>query len=141
MKVVIDTNVLIAGLLKDSIVRQILFFNHVDFYLPDKAIEELKKHKSDLLEKSDLSSEEFGFVIDTLLEKMTIVSKEVIKPFMEKSEEIMKGIDVADSAFIATALSIGADGIWSFDNHFKEQKEVSIISVEDLMKTLDEVRG
>jgi predicted nucleic acid-binding protein len=48
----------------------------------------------------------------------------------------MKDIDIKDSSFIATALSIKADGIWSYDNHFKEQEAILVLDAKDLLPYL-----
>ena len=41
MKIVIDTNVLMAGLIKNSIVRTILFSKNIEFFLPEYSINEM----------------------------------------------------------------------------------------------------
>src|SRR3989344_2868076 len=132
MRIVLDTNVLIAGLLKDSIVRNILLYKDIKFFLPEEAIEEINKHKDELIEKSGYCLTEFEEILNFLLKKIILVSKEMIKLQLEKAEYIMKDIDIADSSFIATALSINADGIWSFDKHFIKQKVVKIFYIEDI---------
>ena len=134
MRIVLDTNVLIAGLLKDSIVRNILLYKDIKFFLPEEAIEEINKHKDELIEKSGYCLTEFEEILNFLLKKIILVSKEMIKLQLEKAEYIMKDIDIADSSFIATALSINADGIWSFDKHFIKQKVVKIFYIEDIIK-------
>ena len=137
MIVVIDTNVFMAGLLKDSIVRQILFFNNIKFFLPENAISEINKYKGDLIKRGNYTENEFNKLFGLLLERVILVQKETISPFVKKSKEIMKDIDIDDSTFIATALAINADGIWTFDKHFKQQAKVKVISTKDLIKTLD----
>ena len=44
----------------------------------------------------------------------------------------MENIDFTDAPFIACALAISADGIWSFDKHFLRQKVVGVLTIEDL---------
>jgi len=43
MKIIIDTNVIIAGMLKDSIVRFIIYSSNFKFFLPKYAIFEIRK--------------------------------------------------------------------------------------------------
>jgi len=133
MKVIIDTNVLMAGLLKDSIVREILLSRYVEFFLPDFSIEEVEKHKKDLMDKGDYTEEEFDKLFSFLLENMKVVSKKEIKPFMVKAEEVMRDIDIKDASFIAAALAIDADGIWSYDEHFKQQEKVRVFDIRDMI--------
>lgn len=42
MKLVIDTNVLISALLKNSVTREILLFPSLEFLLPEYALEEAR---------------------------------------------------------------------------------------------------
>jgi predicted nucleic acid-binding protein len=55
------------------------------------------------------------------------------KPFREKALKIMESIDKKDAPFIALALSIPVDGIWSDDKHFKQQKTIKIFTTKDLI--------
>ncbi len=133
MKVVLYTNVLMAGLLRDSTVRSIIILSSVDFFLPEYSISEIKKYESYLLDKSGYSLEEFKKLMNFLLEKIKIIEKEEIKPFMKQAEEIMRYIDINDSSFIATALAINADGIWSLDNDLKRQEAVRVFNTKDFL--------
>ena len=42
-----------------------------------------------------------------------------------------------DVSFIALALSIDNDGIWSEDKHFKKQDRVKVFTTEELMKEIE----
>src|SRR3989338_4651185 len=133
MKVVLDTNVVMAGLLKDSIVREILLFSSVSFFLPELALKELEKYKVDLCEKSGYSSEEFDLLVHSLLKKINLVSEAQMREYMFKADSIMKDIDAKDSSFIAAALAVNADGIFSFYEHFKKQNEIKVFGTKDLV--------
>lgn len=136
MRVVIDTNVLMAGLLKDSVVRTVLLSRNISFFLPEHALSEIKKHENELLTKSGYHKGELKFLLNSLLQNIKVVPQKMIKNFMEKAELIMKDIDIKDSSFIATALVIKADGIWSYDNHFKEQNVIPVLDIKDLFPYL-----
>jgi predicted nucleic acid-binding protein len=45
MKLVIDTNIIISGLLKQSITRKILLSEFFEFYLPEIVMKEVKKYR------------------------------------------------------------------------------------------------
>ena len=134
MKIVIDTNILMAGLLKNSIVREILLSKNIDFFIPYQAIEEIKKYKKYLCKKSSYNEEEFEILLNYLLENIKTVPKIKIKAYMAEAEKIMKIIDINDSSFIATCFSINADGIWSFDKHFQKQNEIKIFDIKEVIK-------
>ena len=50
--------------------------------------------------------------------------------------ELISVIDEKDVPFIALALSIKNDGIWTNDKHFKKQKKIKIFTTQDLIKLL-----
>ncbi|MEK6906243.1 MAG: PIN domain-containing protein [Nanoarchaeota archaeon] len=134
MKVVIDTNILMAGLIKDSIVREILISRNIEFFLPEKAIEEIRKYQRELCKKAEYTKKEFERLFSYLLYNLKIVSKNKIKPYMKKAEKIMEKIDVDDSSFIATCLAINADGILTFDKHFKRQNIIKVLNIKEIIK-------
>ena len=134
MKIVIDTNILMAGLLKDSTVRRLLVSKKIDFFIPSYAVSEIRKYKNYLLKKSRCNKEDFEFLLNSLLENIKIVPEELIKPHIAQADFIMKDIDLNDSIFIATYFAVDADGIWSFDKHFKEQKEIKIFNINEIIK-------
>lgn len=133
MKVVIDTNVLMAGLISDSTIRRLLISGKATFYLPEFALEEVEKYKEDLKEKSGCSEEEFQKLKEFLLERIITVPKELTKKHMKEAIKIMENIDKKDSVFIACALAIKADGILSFDKDFLKQKRVRCFRVKELV--------
>jgi putative PIN family toxin of toxin-antitoxin system len=139
-KIVIDTNVLMAGLIKDSIVRELLFTKKLNFYLPGYALDEIKKYEKDLLRKSGYSKKEFKIMINLLLENVKLVSKNQLQKYMKKAENIMRDIDIKDSSFVACALAIKAFGIWSFDKDFFKQKKVRALRIEDVARLIEEIK-
>ena len=57
MKLIVDTNIILKALIKDSRVRAILLNPNHQFYLPEYAIEEIEEHMPLLIEKTDLLEE------------------------------------------------------------------------------------
>ncbi|MDE1824944.1 MAG: hypothetical protein KGH77_01135 [Candidatus Micrarchaeota archaeon] len=66
--------------------------------------------------------------------KIYIVEDFVIKKKINEAIQIMQEIDLSDTPFIALALSIKNDGIWSEDKHFARQKEIKVWKTKDLLK-------
>ena len=52
------------------------------------------------------------------------------------AEEIMVGIDRSDTTFVAAALSLRCDGIWSDDLHMKRQKKVKVWNTKEVLGLL-----
>lgn len=49
----------------------------------------------------------------------------------------MKGIDENDSSFIAVALALDLDGIWSNDKDLHKQKKVKVWNTKELMDHIE----
>jgi putative PIN family toxin of toxin-antitoxin system len=119
LKLVLDTNIIISALInKKSTVRDILISDKITFYLPELVLAELLKHKELLCNKTGLSQKEVFFTLFYLLSKVEIVKKDAFSENLEKAKNIMEKIDIKDSEFLALALSIDTEGIFSNDKHF-----------------------
>ncbi len=136
MKLVIDTNVFMAGLLKDSIVRKVLSSENIQFFIPEHALNELEKHKNMLIKKANINEAEFDEMVSLLLENIEVVPESKIKARLKEAEYVMGEIDIKDSPFIATALSIECDGLLTFDEHFQKQNKIKIFKIKDLINIL-----
>ena len=69
MKLIIDTNVLISSLLKDSTTRELLLNESFEFYLPEIVMSEVKKYLPYIIQKSGKTEEEIKKLLNILLEK------------------------------------------------------------------------
>ena len=137
MKLIIDAYVLISSLLKDSTTREILLNESLDFYLPEIVIIEVNKYLRYISEKSKLSEEEVKNLLNSLLENLHLVPIDEYEIKMDKGMEIMGEIDEKDSQFIALALAIENDGIWSNDKHLHKQEEIDVYKTADIIKLLE----
>jgi len=63
VKLVIDTNRLIAGLLRDSANRRIIQANDFDLIAPDYLLIEINKHEKNLLKKSKLPPDSYNVIL------------------------------------------------------------------------------
>ena len=132
MKLVIDTNGLMASLLKSSVSREIILSEKIEFYSPEYMVKEIEKHRKYLMKKSKLNNEDFNFLLSTLLEKITLVPLEEFKHKYMDAVKIMINIDINDSAFIALGLAMKVNGIWTKDKGYYEQNVLRVYSTEEL---------
>ena len=65
MDIVVDTNIIISALLKDSKIREIIVSSKDKLLVPEITFQEIEDHKNELIEKSELSEEEFNILILT----------------------------------------------------------------------------
>ena len=136
MRLVIDTSIVISSLIKDSITRAILLLPFLEFYLPEYALEEIGAHKTRISRLSALSFDEIDILLNLLLENISVVPAHTIQPYFKKAERIIGNIDPKDVPFVALALAIENEGVWSNDKHFEEIKEIKIWKTSDLLKYL-----
>jgi predicted nucleic acid-binding protein len=137
MKIVIDTNRLIAALLRSSVSREIILNDKFDLSSPDIIVSEINKHRKYLIEKSKIKPGEFEIILSTLLEKISMIPFDDFKHEFMNAVNIMRDIDVTDVAFIAVSLASNADGIWTEDKGFSRQKIVKVYSTIDLIELIN----
>ena len=58
---------------------------------------------------------------------------------MDEALVIMGEIDEKDTQFIALALAINNDGIWSNDRHFDKQEKIKIYRTIDIINLLEKM--
>jgi len=133
MNLVIDTNRIMAGLLKDSTSRKIILHDSFSFYAPDYIETELNKHRSYLVKKSKIPNGDFDLLMQTLLDNVELVPFEDFKREYDRAMEIMEPVDENDAPFLAVGLALGIEGIWTEDRHFLQQDLLNVYSTGDLI--------
>lgn len=140
MKLVIDTNIIISAIVRDSMTRKVLLSPYFDYYTPDTAILELEKHSVLLMNKTGLDKEKIKEIIELVMDSIIIVSSDTFEKYLPIALEEMKEIDETDGPFLAMALSFSNDGIWSNDRHFQKQNLVRAWTTREMMEELQNPR-
>ena len=133
MNIILDVNVILSALIRDSTTRKIILNSKFDFYFPESSLHKIRKYKDYVLEKSELTEEEYDKLMATLFKYIRLVPTEEIEKNWNKAKKIMEHIDEEDVVFIATALSISDSVIWSDDRHFEKQDKVKVLKTEDII--------
>lgn len=136
MKLVVDANIIISALIRDSITRQLIFLSRIDFFIPDILLEEVLKYKGLIKKKAKLSEEGFTELLALIMKYVVVAPKERYALFKVEAEKVMKKIDRKDAPYIALALAIKAEGIWSEDKDFKKQERVKSFTTQELVKVI-----
>src|SRR3989338_1562779 len=134
MRVIVDSNRIISALIKEGVSRKILSSKNIEFSTVDYVMGEISKYKPMILKKSSMSKAEVDTLFSLVMENVNIIHEEDIKANMKPALEIMKDIDTKDAPFIAAALAIPNDGIWSHDRHFEKQKKVKQWLAKNLLR-------
>jgi len=89
MKLIIDTNVLISSLLKDSSTREILLNESIDFYVPEIILSEIKKYLPYIAQKSELSEDDVKKLLNTHMENLHLVHIDEYEGKMDEGMNII----------------------------------------------------
>ena len=135
MTVVVDTNVLIAMLIKKGVVREVIINNPGEFITPEWCFEELWKHR-DVWNKKNQSEEELKYILSRLKRYIIIMDEKTYNNKLEEARKLI--IDIDDAPLIALALSVENEGIWTYNTkHFDKDslKElVKILNIKDVIR-------
>ena len=132
MKILLDVNIILSALIRDSTTRMIILNSEFDFYFPEPSLHKIRKYKDYILEKSGLSEEEYDKILAILFKYIQLVPTEEIEKNWDEAKKIMEHIDNEDVVFIATALSIEDSVIWSYDRHFEKQDKVKVLKTKEI---------
>ena len=132
MILVIDTNILLASLIKDSTTRKIIVESDWEFFYPEVSFHEVRKYKDLVLKKSGMNEEEYTELLNNLLQHITLVPEEQIKKYIEEADKLLGKIDPDDVVFLATALSINNSKIWSDDPHLDKQTKIRVFKTKHI---------
>lgn len=133
---IVDTNRIIAALVKDSFSRILITSSPVAFFTIGFSKQEIIKHKEELMKRTDLDESAFDALLGTLYNKLNIIADTILEPYLEEAKKIMETIDPDDVQFIAAALATSCDGIWSDDKHFQKQHRVKVWTTKELLEEL-----
>jgi len=134
MRVVIDSNRVIAALLKDSTTREILFNRSFEFVAPEFLKEEIKKHEAFLVKKAKIRKDEFDILLSILFERINLIPQNGYQKHIKK----LKGkiSDQKDVPYLACGISTKAEGIWTHDLHFLKQGKIKIFTNKHLLNII-----
>ncbi len=136
MILMVDTNRIIAGLIKDSISRRIIYSDKFLLLTPKFTLQELKDNKKIILKKSGLSESGLESLLSAMMSNMYVVDDSIIKYKFEEAKHIMDKIGKDDTPFIALALAVTNDGIWTDDKHFEKQSQIKVWKTQILSSYL-----
>lgn len=131
MDLVVDANILFAALIKNSFICHLLFSGKFHLFTPEYTFTEFERHKEEILEKTERTSEEFFRLLETLKRRIILVPLEELTPYVKEAENITPDPD--DMAYFALALKLDC-AIWSNDKKLKEQDKIKVYHTPELTK-------
>ncbi|MBI3032392.1 hypothetical protein HYY69_02865 [Candidatus Woesearchaeota archaeon] len=139
MKIIVDTNIIISALIRESITRQIITHNtsqSIEFLTINFSNEEIQKYKQYILDKAKINEDEFELILGLIKQRLTIIQDSILRLKIKEARKIMDHIDPKDTIFIAGALAIDGE-IWSNDEHFKKQQKIKVWTTKEIVELLN----
>lgn len=134
MILILDANIIFAALLRDSKTREILLYPFYEFYVPEFVVEEIRKILPTLIEQTETTKEKLDELLALFLSRVTIVPEEDYSHKLAEADELIGEFDKSDIPYLALALSIPNNGIWSNDNVFSKQTKIKHWFTKDILE-------
>jgi predicted nucleic acid-binding protein len=98
MEVVIDSNKVISAVVSKGIVRRIVAFSGINFYVPKVVIEEIDRNREKICRRIGLKTEFFNYILEELiLPRLNIVEESSYANKISEAYAISKEFDEKDS--------------------------------------------
>ena len=133
MRLVVDTNIFIAAILKNGACRHILLDNKHEFVCIQQSTHEIENHIQELSKKSKLAPPKLRLIFSRLIKHTYKIQPKDFEQYYDSAYELMQHHDPDDAMFVAAALATNAT-IWSDDKHLKKQSLVKVYTTKELLK-------
>lgn len=140
MRLVVDSNIVFAGLLRDGITRRLLVHPPVELVAPEWMLSEIRKYREEIAGRARLSADEVDLLLGLLTAAIDVVPRGGYAARMEDAERMedadrrIGARDPGDVPFLALALALGCDGIWTQNVSHFEGAGVEIWTTERLVE-------
>lgn len=123
MILIVDSNIIFAALLKDSMTRELLIDSPITLLAPETTLNEIQKYESEIIKRAGYTKDEFEILFALITGNIELVEKEKYAHKLKEADELICHIDKGDVPFLALALTTPNDGIWTENvKHFKQDK-------------------
>ena len=137
MKYVVDANIILSGLISDSMTRRLLVELEDDLLTPAYVHDEIGKYTEMVSEKSGLPPAEVEELIEMLFKRIDVVSRPVVLESLQEAARIMRDTDPDDAVYLAAALERDAQ-LWSDDGDYEEQDVVPVATTGDIVERFEQ---
>ncbi len=132
MKLVVDANIVFSALIKKGKTAELFFESELTLFSPEFLFEEVKKHKLDILKKTERTEEDVEKALMVLEKRVDIVKNKDTEKFLAQARSFCP--DKGDVDYIALALKLKCP-IWSQDKVLRQkQNKVKVWTTEELMR-------
>ena len=131
--VVIDANILISTLIGSRSTIALITSPEYHFYAPRRIVDEILKNREVICNKAFKTHVECEMEMWALLRFVNLLEYSDYSKYVSEASNAIASRDVSDVDFLACALAIKAEFIWTEDKDFTAQKLVSVKSTAQFM--------
>ena len=123
-------------MIRTSVTRKIIVNSIFDLYTPEYTFSEIEKNLNYISNKNSLTLNDNNKVLEILSNYIHVFDAEFYIDYLGDAGRIIGKIDEKDIPYIALALAINNDGIWTNDEHFQKQDEIKVWKTKEIIKLL-----
>ena len=120
-RLVVDANRVYSAILKDGETRRAMMNTGAALFAPRFLRIEIEKHKPDIVRRSRVPVEDVEEALAILHRRIAWVSNDELAPHLVTADAALGAVDGKDVPYLACALAVNADAIWSHDLDFEKQ--------------------
>ena len=124
VRLVIDANRIVSALLKDGVTREAILKTRTALFAPEHLRDEIGKHLPEFARRAGVTEPDLAVVLNTLLRRIEWVPLDAFRPYLARAKRALGRVDPNDFPYLACALAVHADAIWSQDLDFDKQRLV-----------------
>lgn len=132
MLLVIDANIVVASLIKEGKVREIIMSEKFSLVSPDYLLSEIHKYREYIRQKAGLTETEMDALLETVLKRIKIIPRDRYQSRIAEAGRIMDS-DINDVPYVACYLQVVCDGIWTNDSDYSDKRGINIVSTDYLL--------
>lgn len=132
MILLVDANVVVSALLGSRRVAQVLARSDVVLYAPQVLWEEVAKHRAVICSRAQITVAEFDVALRKLSSVIAGVGVSSYGSMLARARSAL-GKAMVDEHYLACALAVGADAVWTNDKDFRSQQLVRVVSTQELV--------
>lgn len=120
-RLVVDANRVYSAILKDGETRRAMMTTGATLFAPRFLRLEIERHKADIVRRTRGRVEDVDAALAVLYRRIAWLSDDELAPSMAAADAALGAVDGKDVPYLACALAVGADAIWSHDVDFDKQ--------------------
>ena len=123
-RLVVDANRVFSAILEEGENRRAMMTTSATLFAPRFLRLEIERHKAEIVRRSRGKVEDVNAMIAVLYRRIAGVADKDVAKHMARARKLIGGIDPKDVPYLACALAVDADAIWSLDLDFDSQRTV-----------------